>query len=139
MKHLKRYNSLIFESVTKDIGDNDIEEKIKRISDYIHRFPQEKDRMLSELENIKRGLRGKEWVGETEYYDPYQVWEYHYQGFTRENMEKLISGVNAKLGTGEEMKTEVNKIIEIAKEFLQKYPTSKDFLLQSVTHEFQRL
>jgi hypothetical protein len=133
MKHLKRYNSLIFESVTKDIGDSDIEERVKRVVDYIHRFPQEKDRMLSELENIKRGLWGKEWVGETEYYDPYQVWEYHYQGFTRENMEKLIAGVNAKLGTGEEMKTEVNKIIAIAKEFLQKYPTSKDFLLQSLT------
>jgi hypothetical protein len=133
MKHLKRYNSLIFESVTKDIGDSDIEERVKRVVDYIHRSPQEKDRMLSELENIKRGLWGKEWVGETEYYDPYQVWEYHYQGFTRENMEKLIAGVNAKLGTGEEMKTEVNKIIAIAKEFLQKYPTSKDFLLQSLT------
>jgi hypothetical protein len=53
-------------------------------------------------------------------------------------MQKLIAGVNAKLGTGEEMKAEVNaevnKIIAIAKEFLQKYPTSKDFLLQSLTN-----
>ena len=119
--------------VRQVINENvDVEERVNRISDYISKDPKEKDRMLSDLENIKNGLNDKgEWVGEkgTEYH---QLWGYHYKGFTSKDIANLIAGVNAKLGTGEEMNTEVNKIIEIAKAFLQKYPNSKDFLLQSV-------
>lgn len=123
--------------LNEDVGksEEEIEERVNRLFDYIRNHLTEKDRMLSDLENIKRGLWGKEWVGETEYSDAYQIWNYHYQGFTRENMEKLIAGLNAKLGIEEVDKTkeEVNKIIEIAKEFLQKNPTYRDFLLQSLT------
>ena len=144
MKHLKQYNSLIFESVTKDtvtknISDSDIvidqkeiDKRVTSNTDWIRNNPQHKSDRLSDLENIKRGLsRGGDWIGETEDSDAYQLWYYHYQGFTRENMEALIAGVYAKL-----VKEEADKIIQIAKEFLQKNPTYKDFLLQSLTHEF---
>jgi hypothetical protein len=134
IRHIKQSNilleqRLVNENIEKVIGksEEEIEERVNTVVGYIRNYPTEKDIMLRDLENIKRGLWGKEWVGETES-DYYQLWNYHYQGFTRENMEKLIDGVNAKLGT-----EEVDKIIAIAKAFLQKNPTYKDFLLQSLT------
>jgi len=134
MKHLKKYNSLIFESVT-NISDSDIQDRVNKLIDYIYKNPTEKNSLLNDLEAVKNGLNDKgEWVGEKEDSNSYEIWGFHYKGFTPENMKKLIAGINAKLGT-----EEVNKIIEIAKGFLQKYPASKDFLLQSVTYELQKL
>jgi hypothetical protein len=142
MKHLKRYNSLIFESltknisdddiksVTKNIRDDDIEERVQKVVDYIRNNPQEKTGKLSELEDIMKGLWRDMWLDEdTKDSDAYQLWFYHYKGFTKENMKALIAGVKTKL-----VEEEANKIIAIAKEFLQKNPTSKDFFLQSLTN-----
>jgi len=131
MKHLKQYNSHIFESETKNISDDDIEERAEKVVDYIRKNPQEKTGKLSELEDIMKGLWRDKWLGEEDS-DAYQIWHAAYQGFTQENMKKLIADVETKL-----VEEEANKIIAIAKEFLQKYPASKDFLLQSLTHEFQ--
>jgi len=129
MKHLKRYNSLIFESVTKNISDSDIDKRVTSNTDWIRNNPQFKSNRLSDLEDIKQGLSGGgDWIGEEDS-DAYQIWYANYQGFTRENMEALIDGVKTKL-----VEEEANKIIKIAQEFLQKNPTSKDFLLQSLTN-----
>jgi len=49
-------------------------------------------------------------------------------------MGELIAGVNAKLGT-----EEVNKIIEIAKEYLEKNPNSKELLLHLVSYKLMTL
>lgn len=126
MKHLKRYNSLIFESETKNISDNDIKERAEKVFAYIRKNPEEKTGKLSELEEIMEGLWRDKWLGE-ENSDAYQIWHAAYQGFTKENMKALIKGVKTKLA-----EYEADKIIEDAKEFLQKNPTYKDFLLQSL-------
>lgn len=123
--------------LNEDVGksEEEIEERVNKLIDYIYKNPTEKNSLLNDLEAVKNGLNDKgEWVGEKEDSNSYEIWGFHYKGFTPENMKKLIAGINAKLGT-----EEVNKIIEIAKGFLQKYPASKDFLLQSVTYELQKL
>jgi len=121
--------------LNEDVGksEEEIEERVNKLIDYIYKNPGEKDRTLDELENMKNGLSGKEWVGETES-DYYTIWRYNYQGFTEENMGELIAGVNAKLGT-----EEVNKIIEIAKEYLEKNPNSKELLLHLVSYKLMTL
>jgi hypothetical protein len=116
MKYLK-----LFENV--ESKDSEVTERIDRLKKFIDSNPRDGSGILRDLENIKNNLDDKgEWVGGKNS-DAYQVWGFHYKGFTKSQIEMILNGLKDE---------GMDEVLEVVKKYLDLNPNKLDKLIDAI-------
>lgn len=122
IKYIKLYEEVESVNDSKKVTD-----KINQLKAYFKSSPRERDRTIGELEGIRDGLddNGK-WTDQEakeQENDYYQLWMYHYRGFTKSDMQNILKGLEDK---GLEDKDEnLNQILTLVSKYFKDNPDQK--------------
>lgn len=109
-----------------------VEKRLERLVSFIEDNEDKKETIVKELKLIASNLNNNgEWTGD-ENTKLHKIWENSYQGYTRENIEQLINGINKNFPNME-------KILNHVKEFLVNYKENPEVIKRRLAQAIWRI